>query len=260
MRICVCIKQVPNSWSDKELLPESHLLNRVDADRIINEADEYAIEEALRQVEHHGGDVTIVTMGPDYAIDSLRKALSLGAHHAVLITDSALEGSDALATSLVLASYIATQDFDLVIFGATSSDAGMGVIPSMVATRLDWPALTLAMNLSIENDSVNVRRMVGSGFDDLMCALPAVVSVVDKINTPRYPNFKGILAAKKAEITVLWLSDLNVSPDKVGSRASAGQIIAVTPRPEKPLGRVIHDDGNAGEEIYRYLLTTKALP
>ena len=260
MKICVCIKQVPNSWSDKELLPESHLLNRVDADRIINEADDYAIEEALRQVELHGGEVTVVSMGPEFAVDSLRKALALGVHDAVLISDPALAGSDALATSLVLASYLAEQKYDLVLFGASSSDAGMGVIPSMVATRLNWPALTLAMSLSIEGESVSARRMVGSGFDDLHSTLPAVVSVVDKINTPRYPNFKGIMAAKKATINVLSLADLNISAAHVGSQASAGQIIEVSARPEKPQGRVIIDEGTAGDEIFYYLQSTKALP
>lgn len=259
MNICVCIKQVPNSWSEKELLPETHLLNRAGADRIINEADDYAIEEALRQVELHGGEVTVVTMGPEFAVDSLRKALALGVHHAVLITDAALEGSDALATSLVLAEYVAGHNFDLVLFGASSTDAGMGVIPSMVATRLERPALTLAMQLSVLEDRIQVRRMVGSGFDEVMSSLPVVVSVVDKINTPRYPNFKGIMAAKKAPITVLSLADLNISQEEVGIVASAGRIVRVSPRPEKPQGRVIVDDGTAAEAIFDYLLATKAL-
>ena len=260
MKICVCIKQVPDSWSEKHLFPETHLLDRSNADLIINEADDYAIEEALRQVEAHGGDVTVVTMGPARATESLRKALALGVTHAVHISDPAMAGSDALATSRVLATYLAMHEFNLVLFGATSSDAGMGVVPSMVATRLGWPALTLALTLTIEGTSVEVRRMVGSGYDELSSTLPAVVSVGDKINTPRYPNFKGILAAKKAEILTVDLNALGLEASEVGAAGSVSHVIDVALRPEKQPGRVITDEGTAAQEIFDYLTMAKLLP
>ena len=188
-------------------------LDRASLDGLINELDEYAIEEGLKIAEAHGGEVTILSMGPAKAAESIRKALSMGADKAVHVLDDGLAGSDALATSAVLAAALQSVGFDLVIFGSESTDARTGVVPAMVAERLGVPQLTLASKVDIDGSSVTVRRVTDDGYAVVTGSLPAVVSVVEKINEPRYPTFKGIMAAKKKPVQTLTLADLGVSPE-----------------------------------------------
>ena len=253
MKICVCIKQVPDSWSQKQLHPETLLLDRDAADRVISDGDIFAIEEAVRKAEQFEGEVTVVTMGPTRSADSLRKALALGATHATLISDQSLAGSDALTTSQVLASFLETRNFDLVFFGAASTDAGMGVIPAMVATRLNVPALTMALSMDIDAGIARVRRVSGSGTDELCAPLPVVVSVTDKINTPRMPNFKAIMASKKAEIEEISISDLGLT----SSVGSGTKVLSQTLRPPRSPGRIINGDSTAIEAIEDFLIAEK---
>ncbi len=252
MKICVCIKQVPDSWSQKQLDPESLNLDRNAADRVISDGDVFAIEEAVRKAEQFDGEVTVVSMGPSRAVDSLRKALALGANHAALITDEGLAGADALATSLVLASYLKSRDFDLVLFGSASTDAGMGVIPSMVGTRLKVPTLTMALSLEIEAGIARVQRISGSGTDELSAPLPVVVSVTDKTNTPRLPNFKAIMASKKAEIEEISLADLGLTPNL----ESFTKVHSQTLRPPRSAGRIV-DEAGALSALEDFLIAEK---
>jgi len=252
MKICVCIKQVPDSWSQKQLDPDSLNLDRNAADRVISEGDVFAIEEAVRKAEQFDGEVTVVSMGPSRAADSLRKALALGVNHAALITDEALAGADALATSLVLASYLKPRDFDLILFGSASTDAGMGVIPSMVGTRLNVATLTMALGLEIESGIARVQRVSGFGIDELSAPLPVVVSVTDKINTPRMPNFKAIMASKKAEIEEISLSDLGLT----SNLQSATKVHSQTLRPPRSAGRIV-DKSGALSAIEDFLIAKK---
>src|SRR5690242_19130528 len=185
MNIVVCMKQVPDTWAERTLRAEDSRLDRAAADGVINELDEYAIEEGLRLAEAHGGEVTILSMGPDKAAESVRKALSMGADKAVHVADDGLAGSDALATSLVLAEALKSVGFDLVICGSESTDARTGVVPAMLAERLGVPQLTLAAKVETDGSSVTIHRVTDDGYAVVRGPLPAVVSVVEKINEPR---------------------------------------------------------------------------
>ena len=166
MKIAVCVKQVPDTWAEKRLRPEDSTLDRESADGVMNELDEYAVEEALKLTEAHGGEVVVVTMGPDRAGETVRKALSMGADAGIHVVDDGLRGSDAIATSAVLAGAIAGRDFDLVIFGSESTDARMSVVPAMVAERLGWAQLTFAQRVDVSGSDVTIERVTESGLRD----------------------------------------------------------------------------------------------
>jgi electron transfer flavoprotein beta subunit len=257
MNICVCVKQVPDSWAEKRLQPSDNTLDRDSADRVVNELDEYAVEEALRIVEAQGGEVTILSVGPDAAADSVRKAISMGAHSGILVTDPAIHGSDALATSLVLAKALEGRNFDLIIFGCESTDARMSVVPAMVATRLGLPQMTFASKVEVSAGSVTINRVTDTGYDEVTSALPAVVSVVEKINEPRYPSFKNIMAAKKAPMETLSLRDIGVDASAVGLGAAWSAVNDFAARPAKPAGTVITDDGSAAAKVEEFLAAGK---
>lgn len=257
MKICVCVKQVPDSWAEKKLQASDSTLDRAAADRVINELDEYAIEEALLLQEAHGGEVTILSMGPSESVDSIRKAISMGAQSGIQITDDALHGSDALATSLVLAEAIKARDFDLIIFGSESTDARMSVVPAMVAARLGLPQLTFAKKVDIDGSSITIQRQTETGYDEMKATLPAVVSVVEKINEPRYPSFKNIMAAKKAPLEELSLADVGVSTDSVGLSSAWSQVADFAARPPKAAGTIVTDEGNGAEALAEFLVAQK---
>ena len=206
MKIAVCVKQVPDTWAEKKLKDSDSTLDRESADGVINELDEYAIEEGLQLIEKHGGELVIVTMGPERAAESVRKALSMGADSAIHLVDDTLHGSDALATSYAIAKVLEGRGFDLIIFGSESTDARMSVLPAMVAERLGLAQVTFAQKVDVDGSNVAVQRITEYGYDTVNAALPAVVSVVEKINEPRYPSFKGIMAAKKKPVEKLSLA------------------------------------------------------
>ena len=263
--IVVCLKQVPDSWAEKKLDASDNTLDREAADAVVNELDEFAVEEALQIQERLGGadacSITVLTMGPDKATDAIRKALSMGADQAVHVVDPALHGSDALATSRVLAAAIERIAPNLVILGSESTDARMSVVPAMVAERLSWPQATFAGKVDVttgEPGSVTVQRQTDQGYDVVTAALPAVVSVVEKINEPRYPSFKGIMAAKKKPVETLSLSDLAVSPDDVGLTGSWTAVNSFAARPPRQAGTIVDDaDGAGAAKLVEFLATQK---
>jgi electron transfer flavoprotein beta subunit len=257
MNIVVCVKQVPDTAVERTLRPGDGTLDRESPDGLINELDEYAIEEGLRIAEAHGGEVTILSMGPEKASESVRKALSMGADKAVHVTDDALAGSDALATSLVLAEALKQTGFDLVILGSESTDARTGVLPAMLAERLGVPQLTLAQAVDIAGTEVTIRRMTDDGYAVVTGSLPAVVSVVEKINEPRYPSFKGIMAAKKKPVETLALADLPVDADAVGLAGSATAVADFAARPPRAAGTVVKDEGDGGAKVAAFLTERK---
>src|SRR5262245_59271804 len=216
MKIVVLVKQVPDSGTERTLRSDDHTVDRASANNVINEMDEYAIEEALKLREAHGGEVTILTMGPERAAESIRKALSMGPDRAVHVLDDALHGSCALATSKVLAAALRTLDADLVLCGAESTDARGQVLPHMLAEQLGVAALTGARKLTVEGAQLTIERQTEEGYEVVTAATPAVVSVWDTINEPRYPSFKGIMAAKKKAVQTLSLADLGVPAGEVG--------------------------------------------
>jgi electron transfer flavoprotein beta subunit len=257
MNIVVLVKQVPDTESERKLVPGAGTLDRAAADGVINELDEYAIEEGLRIAEAHGGEVTILSAGPARATESIRKALSMGADKAVHVLDDGIAGSDALATSAVLAAALTSVGFDLVIAGAESTDARTGVVPAMLAERLGVPQLTLASKVEISGTDVTVRRMSDEGYDVVTAGLPAVISVLEKINEPRYPSFKGIMAAKKKPVQTLTLADLGVDAGSVGLDGSATSVADFAARPPRAAGVMVKDEGDGGVKAAEFLAERK---
>ncbi len=256
MNIVVCVKQVPDTAVERTLTPEG-TLDRASLDGLINELDEYAIEEGLKIAEAHGGEVTVLSMGPAKAAESVRKALSMGAGRAVHVLDDGLAGSDALATSAALAAALRQVGFDLVIFGSESTDARTGVVPAMVAERLGVPQLTLASKVDVDGSDVTVRRVTDEGYAVVTGPLPAVVSVVEKINEPRYPTFKGIMAAKKKPVQVLTLAELPGAAASAGLANAATRVADFAARPARAAGVAVKDEGDGGSKAAAFLAGRK---
>lgn len=257
MKIVVCVKQVPDTWADKKLDPDSKLLDRASVDGVVNELDEYAIEEALLLKEAHGGEVTVLTMGPEKAGETIRKALSMGADDAIHLVDDALAGSDAVATATAMAKVISSTGFDLVIAGTESTDARMSVVPAMLAELLGVPQLTFANKVEVDGASARVERLTEYGYDVVEASLPAVVSVVEKINEPRYPSFKGIMAAKKKPVQTLTLADAGLDAGGVGLASARTVVDEFADRPPRQAGTVVTDEGDGAAKIVEYLASQK---
>src|SRR5436309_7920796 len=249
MNIVVCVKQVPDTWAEKKLSDTDKTVDRESVDGVMNELDEYAVGEALKIKEAQGGEVTVLSMGPDKAVETIRKALSMGADKAVHVVDPALHGSDALATSYALAQALGTIEHDLVILGVESTDARMSVIPAMLAERLGASQLTFARKVEVGDGTVKIERMGDAGYEVVEAATPAVVSVVEKINEPRYPSFKGIMAAKKKPLTTLTLADAGIDASKVGPGGSATAVDDLAARPPKQAGQLRQDEGDRGSKL-----------
>src|SRR6478609_7315168 len=236
MKIVVLVKQVPDSGADRNLRSDDNTVDRGSANNVINEMDEYAIEEALQIQEREGGEVIVLTVGPDRASESIRKALSMGPAGAVHVTDEALHGSCAVATSKVLAAAIGQLDADLVICGAESTDGRVQVMPHMIAERLGIAALTGARKLTVDGSTLTIERQTEEGYEVVAASTPAVVSVWDTINEPRYPSFKGIMAAKKKPVDTKSLADLGIAADEVGLAGATSAVAEAGKRPARQSG------------------------
>ncbi len=258
MRIVVCVKHVPDLQAERRFTPEGRV-DREGADGTLNELDENAIEAALRLVEAHDGDVTVLTMGPDDAEDAVRRGLQMGAARAVRVTDDALAGSDAFATARVLAAAVrrigADAPVDLVITGMAALDGLMSVVPTLLAAELDLPQLTLAAELELVPGgapAVRVRRDLEHVTEVLEAPLPALVSVTDQANDARYPAFAGIMAARKASVDVWSVADLGLSGDDLGEAGARTRVLEATERPARE-GVLVTDTGDAGVRLAGFL-------
>jgi electron transfer flavoprotein beta subunit len=257
MNIVVCVKYVPDAQSDRTFTSDN-TTDRESVDGLLSEIDEYAVEEALKIVEAGEGEVTVVTMGPDRAADAIKKALQMGADKGVHIKDEALHGSDAPATSLVLAEAIKKiGQPDLVITGMSSTDGVMSVVPAMLAERLGLPQVTFASELSVDGGKATIRRDGDAASETIEAALPALVSVTDQINEPRYPSFKGIMAAKKKPVEEWSLADLGVDPGQVGLEAAWTKVTEFTKRPPREKGEIVTDEGDGGTKLAEFLSSRK---
>jgi electron transfer flavoprotein beta subunit len=262
MKIVVCVKQVPDTWAERKLKPEDSTLDRASVDGLINELDEYAIEEGLRIAEAQraagqDADVTILTMGPEKAAESIRKALSMGADQAIHLLDDGLAGSDALSTSYALAQVLKDDGFDLVICGSESTDARMGVMAAMLAERLGVPQVSLASQVEISGSDLKIRRVSEDGYFEVESTLPAVISVVEKINEPRYPSFKGIMAAKKKPVRTMTLADAGIDPALVGPSGASTEVVDFAQRPPRQTGTIVKDEGDGGVKVAEFLAAQK---
>lgn len=246
MKILVLVKYVPDATSERKFAADG-TLDRASSDGLLSELDEYAVEQAL-QIADERDDVEVValTLGPEAAADAIKRALQMGASAGIHISDDAMHGSDAGASSTVLSAAVAKADPDLVICGMASTDGAMGVIPVMIAERLGWPAATLGATLSLDSNTVSIRRDADTASLTIEAELPAVVSVTDQSGEARYPSMKGILAAKKKPVETWTLADLHVDPGTVGLDAALTQVQQTTPRPPKEAGKVITDEGGSG--------------
>ncbi|HLT11447.1 MAG TPA: electron transfer flavoprotein subunit beta/FixA family protein [Micromonosporaceae bacterium] len=259
MNIVVLVKQVPDSGAERSLRDDDHTVDRASANNVINEMDEYAIEEALRLREAHGGEVTILTMGPERASESIRKALSMGPDKAVHILDDALAGSCALSSSKVLAAALQRLSPDLVIAGAESTDARGQVMPHMLAERLGLPALTGARKLTVDGTTATIERQTEDGYEVVTANTPAVVSVWDTINEPRYPSFKGIMEAKKKPVETLSLADLGIGAEEVGFAGASTSVVEHRKRPPRQGGTKVVDEGDGGVKLFEFLVSEKVV-
>jgi electron transfer flavoprotein beta subunit len=257
MNIVVLVKQVPDSGTERKLDPADNTVARATADNVINEMDEYAIEEALTVKEAHGGEVTVLTVGPEGAKDAIRKALSMGADKAVHVSDDAMHGACAPQTSAVLAAALQQLEFDLVLCGAESTDGQVSVMPALLSERLGIPQLSGARKLTIEGSMAKIERQTDGGYWEVEAPLPAIVSTWDTINEPRYPSFKGIMAAKKKPVTNLTLADLGIDPGTVGLATATSQVVDFAGRPPKGEGVKVTDEGDGAEKLVGYLAAQK---
>ncbi|MEO3870460.1 electron transfer flavoprotein subunit beta/FixA family protein [Nonomuraea sp. B12E4] len=257
MNIVVCVKQVPDTATERKLRSDDKTLDRDAADGVVNELDEYAVEEALKLKEAHGGEVTVLTMGPGKATDTIRKALAMGADKAVHLSDDALHGSDALSTSYAMAQVLNKIGFDLVILGSESTDARTGMLAAMLAERLGTPQLTLANKVEVDGTSIAIQRITDYGFDKVSATLPAVVSVVEKINEPRYPSFKGIMAAKKKPVETLAIADASIDANLVGLGAAWSSVVDFAAAPPRAAGTIVKDEGDGGAKAADFLASKK---
>jgi electron transfer flavoprotein beta subunit len=260
MNIVVLIKQVPDTYSERRLDGSDHTLDRAAADVVLDEINERAVEEALRLKETGDAEVTVLCMGPDRARDAIRKALSMGADKAVHVSDQALHGSCAVQTAKVIAKVIGTLgEVDLVLAGNEASDGTIGAVPSMIAEVLGLPDLTHARTVTVDGSTVTVERETDDALTTLQASLPAVVSVGEKINEPRYPSFKGIMATKKKPVTTVTLADVGIDASEVGLANATSTVTDATPRPPREAGQVVTDEGDGAAKLVEYLVGQKLI-
>ena len=259
MNIVVCGKVIPASSVTIEIDPNRRRMVRKGVPHELDPAAASAVEEALRLTEKHGGIVTLVTMGISDANIGIRNALAMGVTSAVHILDDAVAGSDTLGTAKILAAAIKKQPFDLVICATESSDSYSGIVPGQIAYLLGVPPMTFAKEILIDDDRIAIKRQSESGYDLVESSLPALVAVSSGINEPRYPQLKGIMAAKKKEIKIYTAADLGLPPDQVGEKGAREKVLAVGRPPKRQAGKVVVDEGEGGKQIADFLAEIKVI-
>ena len=255
MNVVVCVKQIPDPASPQSF-DDTNRLNRT-GKLVLDEADTYGVEVALRLVEAAGeGEVSLVSMGDATDVSALRSALAMGAMRAAIVSDPVLRGADALTTAKVLAAVISRETPDLVLCATESSDGYTGTLPVQLAQLLDLPALTFATSVVVEGDTVVVHRQTEAGYDEVVAQLPAVVTVTAGVVTPRYATFKGIMAAKSRPVTVLSVADLGLDAASLDARQD---VVAVETVVTKTAGEKYVDDGDGAARIVAFLERIKVL-
>ena len=258
MNIAVCVKQIPDPAEPGALNPD-HTLKR-EGKLILDESDSYGVEMALQLVDKAGGgEVTLVSMAPNAVKDGLRTALAMGAAKAVLVSDEALKGAGALDTAKVLAAAIKRNEFDLVLAATESSDGYTGTVPEQIAEILGLPSVGFAKHVEVDGSTLKVQRQTEAGYDEVECPLPAVVSVTAGVVEPRYPSFKGIMAAKSKPVDEVSVADLGIDGGIVGWAGSGQEIVSVEAAEERQAGEVVEDDGEGYAKIVAFLENLKVI-
>ena len=259
MNVVVCVKQIPDPAEPGQLDPETKTLKR-DGKLILDESDSYGVEMALQLVDTAGGgEVTLVSMAPNNEVGGIRTALAMGAAKAILVSDPALAGTDSLGTAKVLAAAIKRAEPDLVLTATESSDGYTGTVPEQLAGLLDLPSVTFAKHIEVGDGKVSVQRQTDQGYDDVQCPMPAVVSVTAGVVEPRYPSFKGIMAAKSKPVDELTVADLGLDAGQVGWAGGQQEIVDVSAAEARQAGEIIEDDGEAHLKIVEFLDQLKVL-
>jgi electron transfer flavoprotein beta subunit len=259
MNVAVCVKQIPDPAMPGELDPGSKTLKR-EGKLILDDSDAYGVEMALQLCESAGGgEVTLVSMAPNGEVSGLRTALAMGAAKAILVSDDALKGTDALTTAKILAAAIKRAEPDLILAATESTDGYTGTVPEQIAGLLDLPSVTFAKHIEVGDGKVQVQRQTEAGYDQVECPLPALVSVTAGVVEPRYPSFKGIMAAKNKPVDELKVADLGLESGQVGWDGARQEIVDVSPAEERQAGEIIEDEGEAHLKIVEFLEKLKIL-
>ena len=259
MKIAVCAKYVPEATAARRIDPSTKRLDRA-GEGVLNPFDANAVEEALKLRDASDeGEVVIVSLGPEKALEAMRRALAMGADRVVLVSDEAAAGSDLLATARVLAAALEREEADLVLFGQQANDGDGAVLWGAVADRLQRPLISQVAKLSHEDGKVRGKRQTEFGYDVIEAPLPAVIAVSDAINVPRYPALKGIMGAKKKPQETLSLADLGVPAEEAGEAGSRTTVVALNDPPARGDLVKLEDDGSAAEKIVEFLQERKAL-
>jgi electron transfer flavoprotein beta subunit len=259
MNVVVCVKQIPDPASPGKLDPNTKTLVR-EGKLIMDDSDAYGVEMSLQLVEAAGGgEVTLVSMAPNNEVSGLRTALAMGAAKAILVSDEALLGSDSLGTAKVLAKAIERANPDLIVAATESTDGYTGTLPVQVAELLGLPTITFAKKIEITDGTVKVERQTEDGYDEVECPLPCLVTVTAGVVEPRYPSFKGIMAAKGKPVDSLAVGDLGLESGQVGWTGARQEIVDVAAAEERKAGEVIEDDGTGHERIVQYLESLKVI-
>ncbi len=259
MNVVVCVKQIPDPAAPPALDPGTHTLDR-SGKLILDDSDAYGVEMALQLADAAGGgEVTLVSMAPNGEVSGLRTALAMGAAKAILVSDDALAGSDALSTAKVLAAAVRRAEPDLVLAATESTDGYTGTTPVQMAELLGMPSVTFAKKVEIADGTVKVERQTEAGYDEVTCPLPAVVTVTAGVVEPRYPSFKGIMAAKSKPVDTLTVADLGLDASQVGAPGSRQEITSVTEAEARQAGEIVTDEGDGAERIVQFLEQLKVI-
>ena len=256
MNVVVCVKQIPDPAVPGTLKPDTKTLDR-SGKLIMDDSDNYGVEMALQLASNEGDEVTLVSMAPGGETSGLRTGLAMGAAKAILVSDDALAGSDALGSAKVLAKAIERANPDLVVMATESTDGYTGTLPVQVAELMGFPSVTFAKAIAIDGGNVKVERQTEAGYDEVVCPMPAVVTVTAGVVEPRYPSFKGIMAAKSKPVDTVKASDLGV--DAVGWAGAGQQIVNVAAAEARAAGEIVEDDGEGYLKIVAFLESLKVI-
>lgn len=258
MNVLVCVKQIPDPNVPGKLDSQTKRLVREGVDLVLDPGDEHAVEAGLQLVERDGGEATVISMGPPKALEAIRRALAMGAHRGILVTDPGLENSDALSTARAIAAAIKGQTYDLIVCGTESTDGYSGAVPAQLAELLGLPLLSFAKKLEVSEGKAVIDRQTDEGYDVVEAPLPAVVTVTGGINEARYPALRGIMQAKNKEVKQVGLSDIGLD-GRAGKAALTQEVVEVTPAEARKSGEVIEDKGEGAKRVADFLEELKVI-